>query len=108
LLAVFLIIFAHPLVRVILGEKWLPMVSPLRILAVFGVLRSLLENARPIFFSKGDFKTIALLDAARTAVLALLIFPLISWYQTSGAALAVLISLVAIFPWLVIKVRKIL
>lgn len=107
LMAVSLIIFANPLVRILLGEKWLPIVSPLRILAVFGVLRSLIENTRPLFFSKGDFKTIALFDAARTAILALIIFPLMRMYQINGAALAILVSLVIVFPWLIIQTKRI-
>ncbi len=106
LLAIFLIIFAQPLVRVVLGERWLPIVPPLRILAIFGVLRSLAENAKPFFFSKGDFKTIAFFDAARTIILAILILPLINYYQISGAALAILISLGVAFPYLLIKIRK--
>lgn len=108
LMAVFLIIFANPLVRIILGEKWLQMVSPLRILVVFGILRSIMVNMRPLFFSRGDFRTIALFDAGRTAVLAVLIFPLIRIYQINGAALAVLASLVIVFPWLAIQTRRIL
>lgn len=102
-MAIFLIIFAHPLVRIILGEKWLPIVSPLRILAVFGVFRSLIENIRPLFFSKGDFRSLAFFDAARTAFLAVLIFPLIGKYQLNGAAFAILVSMICVFPWLVIQ-----
>lgn len=106
LAAIFLIVFAQPLIKFLLGERWLPMVPLLRILAVFAVLRSILENIRPLFFSRGDFKTIALFDAARTAILIALILPLINRYQTRGAAAAVLISMAAIFPWLAIKVKK--
>jgi O-antigen/teichoic acid export membrane protein len=102
-MAVFLIIFAHPLVRIILGEKWLPLVSPLRILAVFSIFRSLIENMKPLFFSQGDFRSLAFFDAARTAFLAVLIFPLIGRYQVNGAALAILLSLIGVFPWLTVQ-----
>ncbi len=108
MIAIFLIIFADPLVRIVLGEKWIPMVAPLRILAVFGFFRSLMVNTRPLFLAKGDFKTVAFFDAARTVILALLLFPLINRYQVSGASLAILASLVIAFPWLILKARKIL
>ncbi len=71
-LTVGLCLVAHPFVLVVLGAKWLPMVMPLQLLAVYASVRAITPLLTPILNVTGDarygmqvgFLTLALFPAA--------------------------------------------
>lgn len=78
--------------RVFLGEKWLPMVPAIQILALAGAIGSISATTRPIFHGIGKPKIDTTWQVVRLVVLAVVIYPLTITWGISGAAFAVLIT----------------
>ncbi len=81
------------IIRLILGEKWLPMVPAMQILALAGAARAVTVTIGDLFFGIGRPRTQTGWEFVRLAVMAALLIPLTKAYGLSGAAAAVLISL---------------
>jgi O-antigen/teichoic acid export membrane protein len=84
-----LAVVAHPFVDVVYGEKWLPAVLPLQMLAIFGIFRALMSFAGYLFEGIGHPEVAFKLGAMRLVALAPLIVPFVMGWGNAGAALAV-------------------
>jgi O-antigen/teichoic acid export membrane protein len=82
-----LALVAHPFVLVFLGAKWLPMVTPLQLLALYASVRSITPLLSPILNVTGDARY-----GMRIGFLTLLMFPAAfligSHWGTAGIAAA--------------------
>ena len=98
--------FSDPIVRIILGNKWLPAIPVLRVLSLFGIVRALTNLFYPVFlaFKKQNYVTITLL--ASIVVLLILIVPMTMRFGITGAALAALIGSLASLPVAYVLCRK--
>lgn len=111
-----LFVLAPELVKFFLGERWIEMVPAMRILCVFGMLRSLAGTTGPLFQGVGRPDIITKLNLAKLVLIAALIVPLTLRYGIVGASLAVTIPMIMeqSFSWHVCariikgKVRQIL
>lgn len=102
-------IFSFEFTQIFLGEKWLPMVPAIKILALAGALGSISATTRPIFHGIGKPKVDTTWQIIRLFFLAAVIYPLTIKWGISGAAFAVLIStsISAIgFSFMAIRVMK--
>jgi O-antigen/teichoic acid export membrane protein len=84
-----LITVAEPLVRVVFGERWMPTVVPLQILAVFGFLRALVSFSGYLFEGMGLPGVAFKLGLLRVAVILPLLLPMIHRFGLAGAAITV-------------------
>jgi lipopolysaccharide exporter len=91
-LAAGIITLATEFTRIFLGQKWMPMVPAVQILAVAGLVSSVTATARPILHGVGKPKFDTIWQIVRLLVLAAMIYPLSMRWGISGAAIAVLIS----------------
>ena len=91
------ILFAEPLVRLALGEKWLAAAPILQLLAISSLLRGLSGLGSWLFFAVGVPKYSFLMNALRVALLCVLLVPLSLWLGLSGAAWAVLTATACMF-----------
>jgi O-antigen/teichoic acid export membrane protein len=107
-LSAIFIIFPQQIVRLVLGEQWIETAQLLPILAIFGFLRSLLNSSSSLFLSLKRQDLVAQYTGISIVVMALCLFPLIHWYGTQGAAIAVLIGCLSTIPFVVYHVRKLL
>ena len=82
------------IVRVLLGEKWLPMVAPMQILALAGMARAVIVTIGDLFFGIGRPRTQTVWELVRLVVMAIFLVPLTLGYGLRGASIAVLISLI--------------
>jgi lipopolysaccharide exporter len=80
-------------VRIFLDEKWLPMIGPLRLLCIAGVLRAVQNTYGSVFIGTGRPELITKIAVVNIAVMALLIFPLTKRFALEGTAAAVSVSL---------------
>lgn len=96
-LAGFLFVYAKLLVTVLLGEKWLPVVAPLQVMAFSGLVRSLISTGGPLIQAFGQPKTDFYLSLPRLLIMALLIFPLSQRWGMTGVAFAVLAGMLGTF-----------
>jgi len=92
-LATGIFILSPQFIHIFLGDKWMPIVPALRILAISSVIREIVGTSGALFSAKGrpdiDFK----MNLARTITLAIIIYPLTSLWKIAGTATAVLLSI---------------
>lgn len=105
---ILLTIFGEPLVRIFLGEQWMPVVPALKVLALFGTVRALSNSSAALFLALKRQDIVALLSFLSFAVLAVIIVPLVQTGGIVGAGFAALLSSVIVILAVVYYLFKIL
>jgi O-antigen/teichoic acid export membrane protein len=90
--SVALFVYAEPIVSVLLGEKWLAAVTPLRILAVYTIVRSFVSPTGAVFQGAGKPHLVPLWALPQSVLFPIGLLVLVPKFGVSGAAVAVLIS----------------
>lgn len=103
---VVMVVFAEPIVRVFLGEQWLDAVPALRILSVAGLIRSIVTIGGRVFQAAGHPRYDFWMNLVRLVVLAVAIYPLVSWWGIEGAALAMLLSISSVLPMFFVFIHR--
>lgn len=85
-------VLASDFTKMFLGEKWMPMVPAMQVLALFGVIRSLGATTGPVFLSIGKPNIVAKIQFAILMLLCIMIYPLSVNWSITGTSLAVLLS----------------
>lgn len=98
-----MILFAHDFVRMVLGEKWLPMVPAMQVLSLFGLTRSLNATTGPLLQAINKPYILTLGSAIQLVIFILIIYPLTKAFGLVGVSLSVLLP--NIFFALYIAVR---
>ena len=93
--ALLVIVAVRPVVSGLLGPEWLSVVPAARILAVAMVFRAAMTLANQLFYAVERPRAVFAVNAARVAVLALTVYPLLRHWGTQGVAVSVLLSCVA-------------
>jgi O-antigen/teichoic acid export membrane protein len=93
-LAAFIFSLSPDFTRIFLGEKWMPMVPAMKVLAVAGLFRALGATGGPVFYGLGKPKLDTQINALRLVVMATLLYPLSIRWGIVGTAAAVLCSVV--------------
>lgn len=91
-LAVLIFVFAFPLTKIFLGEKWLPIVPAMQILVFAGFLRAMGATTGPVFQAVGKPKIETRWQVVRLLVLAVFIYPLTIKWGIAGTSMVVLLS----------------
>ena len=89
---------ADLIVRIFLGEKWLPAVPAFQVLGVYGAIAALQSNSQALYFAVGRPKLQALMLGIFVSVLLALVFTLTPRYGHVGAAWAYLIAALVAVP----------
>ncbi len=106
--ATILFVLAKEIIMTVFGEKWLPMLPALKILCIYGLLRSLLASGGSILVALGKPRIETAISAFQLAVMGILIYPLTSHYGILGTAIATLAGLgIVFFPGMVIRCHSI-
>lgn len=82
-------VFAQAGVEVFLGKQWASAIIPVRILAVWGVVRAVATTTSQVFRAIGKPRTIARLRSLEVVLLAAAIYPLSIRWGIRGTSLAV-------------------
>ena len=96
----FLVFFAEPLIGVLLGDKWLPMVPAFRLLVVWGGIRASREVCGTVLFAVGRPRIVAYTTYAKLVIMLALLWPA-RQYGIAGVAGVVLLTSVLEFPVLI-------
>ncbi len=83
----------EPIVSLLYGDRWLPMVPLLGILIFYGIFKAFEYLLTPVLLGAGYSKTTMLVTTIQGIALALLIVPCIHWYGIVGVPLALLASI---------------
>lgn len=81
-------ILAPEFTMVFLGEKWMPIVPAMQVLAIYGAVRSIGATNGSLFTGSGNPRFDMILAAIKLVLLAFLIYPLTQWWGITGTALA--------------------
>ncbi|MBM3943087.1 MAG: lipopolysaccharide biosynthesis protein [SAR202 cluster bacterium] len=87
-----LIPLAYDVTKVVLGDKWLPMVAAFQLLIANGMIRSVSTTIGPFFMGMGRPEIGTKLMFAKLILLAAMAIPMTIWWGMVGAAAALLIS----------------
>ena len=85
-------ILAPDFTRIFLGEKWMPMVPAMQVLAIFGLMRALSGAGGQIVNAVGKPKFTTYFSAIQLAILASIIYPFTLEYGILGTSVAVIIA----------------
>jgi O-antigen/teichoic acid export membrane protein len=85
-------VLAYEITIVLLGEKWLPIVPSMQVLAIWGGIRALGGNTSPLLQAIGKPKLITWFQFFMFLSMAIMIFPLTNTYGILGTALSVTIG----------------
>jgi PST family polysaccharide transporter len=101
-----LIVAAEPIVVTILGDRWLAAVTPLRILAAYGLVKAISASSGEVLKAFGLPSLAFGVGVFETALLVPLVIVLTVWLELPGAALAMLLSAsIAAVPALALTLR---
>jgi O-antigen/teichoic acid export membrane protein len=87
-----LLVYAKPIVSVLLGPKWLAAVAPLQILAVYTIVRSFVSPIGAVFQGAGKPHLVPLWALPQSVLFPIGLVVLVPRYGVNGAAVAVLVS----------------
>ncbi|HXT83609.1 MAG TPA: oligosaccharide flippase family protein, partial [Verrucomicrobiae bacterium] len=98
-----LIVFFFPevIITILLGKQWLTIVPVLKILIIYGVLRTLSGPTSAIFLSLSKQKYVSSMIFFRFITLAIFIYPLVIFFGLVGAGYAQLLSVFIELPVMV-------
>lgn len=103
-----IIVLAQPFTSIFLGDKWLPIVLLLKILALSGILRSIIGTGGAIFNAIGKPRFDFTMNLIRLFAIGISIYPLTHFLDMAGTCLSVLFSLIiASFYWLYKSMKEI-
>jgi len=108
-LGVILFSFPHIIIK-IFGDQWGRAASVFQILAVFGVVRAILNSTSPLFLAMKKQEYLSSITLVSFVVLAFTIIPFVQKFGINGAAYSVLISTFCTIPLIIyflIKIFKI-
>lgn len=90
----------------LVGDKWLPMVPALRMMCVYGMLRSLAASFGPVYRALNRQKPLLMIDLTHLGILALIIYPLTRHYGIWGTAIAITIGMGVTFSLTLLTISK--
>lgn len=86
--------------RILLGEKWMPMVPALIVVSIALFVKSLVATAMPLFMGQGQPRIAFYIKATEATAVLIFIYPLVARWGIVGAAATTLLgSIVALAAW---------
>jgi len=95
--AAFIFCLAPDITHTFFGEKWVPMIPAMMILAWWGVIRGLVGSISPVFYAIGRPDLVTKMQFWQTILLCALVYPLTHYWNITGTATAVLVSALVMF-----------
>ncbi|OGH06034.1 MAG: hypothetical protein A2W22_03870 [Candidatus Levybacteria bacterium RBG_16_35_11] len=97
-LGLVIFIFSEQLVKIVLGSQWLITVPVLKVLAIFGILKSILSPAAVVFLAAQKQKYLTMVLSVRLFILVATVIPLTFTFGIIGAAYSQIISILIEYP----------
>jgi O-antigen/teichoic acid export membrane protein len=100
-------VFSKPLILIFLGQRWLTIEPVLKILAIFGILKSLLNFSYSVFLALKMQKVVMLSEFFGILGMGIAIYPMVMKYGIVGAGYSTIIAFACSLPVVVIYLFKI-
>ena len=105
-LTVGLFVGAQPIVLALLGPRWLPVVGPLRVLALYSLVRSFAAPCGAVYQAAGKPHLVPLWALPNAIAIVPLLLLLVPRYGVNGAAIAMVVSFSASgIPAIIVAMR---
>lgn len=101
-----LVLIAPEFVRLLLGEKWLPMVTAFQLMFVYTLLDPIRVTVGQLFVAVGHPERLLRTRLAQLAILVVGLMTLGRWWGINGVAVVVNVMLVAGLIWLLYRSRE--
>ncbi len=95
-----LIIFAHPIVNILLGKKWLPAVPALRIVSVYAIIRAVIQPAFTLLLALNKQEKVTTITLVGIIAMFIFILPMTNAYGIIGTAISTIIGVTAMLPFI--------
>jgi len=106
-IGILLFIFPELVVRILLGDQWMGAVPVIRVLAAFGVIRSVTTGYFALFLAIKKQEYITAVTLVSIAVLVVTIIPLVNNYGIVGAGWSALLGSIVALPLVFLYSRKV-
>ncbi len=90
--------FPEQIIRIFLGNQWLSIIPVLKILIIYGVLRTVAGPSSALFLSLSKQKIVSFTVFIRFLTLAIAVVPFVHYYGIVGAGYAQVISVIVEIP----------
>ena len=107
-IVIILIIFTEPLVLLFLGKNWLPIINVLKVLSIFGAIRSISGISSALFLALKKQNYVTFVTFASILGLGISIVPLVIRYGILGAGISAVIGSILSLPVMLYGVNKLL
>lgn len=102
-----LFFFADEVVLILLGNNWLSAVPALKVLAIYGIIKSFLYTAYPVFLSIRRQELVTLVTLVGIIGMGVVLYPLIVSYSIVGAGIATIVGTLVAYPFAAYHLAKI-
>jgi O-antigen/teichoic acid export membrane protein len=102
-----IIFFSRPVILIFLGPRWLVIEPALKVLTIFGVLKSILNSSYSLFLSLKMQRAVMLSELFGIIGMGVAIYPMVMKYGIVGAGYSTIIAVVCSFPVVAINIQKI-
>ena len=99
--------FAKPIILIFLGPKWLAIEPVLKVLAIFGIFKSILNSTYSLFLSLKMQKTVMLSELFGIIGMGIAIYPMVLKFGIVGAGYSTIIAVICSLPVVVYNIQKI-
>lgn len=106
IMCIIVLLYAKPIVLLVLGDTWLEMVEPFKIIFVSYVFQTLLFSFNPLLRAYGFTKQEFRFYTIKMIVMIGLLYPLTYMYGLIGAGSSILLAVVCVFPYLFYTIKK--
>lgn len=100
-------LFSKPLILIFLGSKWLAIEPVLKVLAIFGILKSLLNFSYSVFLALKMQKIVMLSEFFGILGMGVAIYPMVMRFGILGAGYSTIIAFICSLPVVIIYLFKI-
>jgi O-antigen/teichoic acid export membrane protein len=105
--AFIILFFSRPIILIVLGENWLSIEPVLKILAIFGVLKAVLNFSYTLFLSLKLQKYVMYSELMGIIGMGIVIYPMTLKFGIVGAGASTLIAFVCSLPVVIYGLKKI-
>lgn len=107
LFAIVILVFSRPIILIFLGEKWFSIEPVLKILAIFGALKAILNFSYSLFLSLKLQKYVMFSELFGIVGMGIAIYPMVLKFGTIGAGYSTIIAFVCSLPVVIYGLIKI-
>jgi len=104
-ISIIILTFSYDFTVLFLKEKWLPIVPALKILCIFGLIRSISATTGPVLMAIGKPNIILFINSIKLMLIIILIYPLTKNFGIEGTSISITLPMIIeqLFLWKIVS-----